>query len=141
MGGDDPRAYLRSQLEAARDGAIRNIVALRGDPPDGQEEWTATSQDFTCALDLVTFIREEFGDHFGISVAGYPEGHPNAISEVQQEDASTLSVTERARASTFDGKTYVCRDEDYDKEMAYLKEKVDAGAGTFRWMIVCLCQL
>jgi methylenetetrahydrofolate reductase (NADPH) len=129
MGGDcDPKTYLKTQLEAMKNGGIRNIVALRGDPPAGQDEWKATSQDFTCALDLVEFIRHEFGDYFGISVAGYPEGHPNAISEIQ--DASTLSATEQARASTFDGKTYVCKDEDYKKEMAYLKEKVNAGAGT-----------
>jgi methylenetetrahydrofolate reductase (NADPH) len=79
-------------------------------------------------LDLVKFIREQYGSEFGISVAGYPEGHPNAITEIS--DVSTLTATERARASCFDGKTYCCLDADYAKEMDYLKEKVDAGAGT-----------
>ncbi len=73
-------------------------------------------------------MREEFGDLFGISVAGYPEGHPNAISEVP--DPSKLSAKELARSSSFDGKTYCCLEADYKKEMDYLKQKVDAGSGT-----------
>lgn len=125
----DPKQAVQKALQAAYDGGIRNIVALRGDPAAGQEEWTATEGGFTCALDLVKFIREKFGDEFGISVAGYPEGHPNAISEVA--DPSTMTETEKARSSSFDGKTYTCRDEDYAKEMAYLKQKVDAGSGKF----------
>ena len=32
---------------------VRNIVALRGDPPRGQEKWTATEGGFSSALDLV----------------------------------------------------------------------------------------
>lgn len=123
----DPKQAVQEALQSAYDGGIRNIVALRGDPPAGQEEWTATEGGFTCALDLVKFIKEKFGDEFGISVAGYPEGHPNAISEV--DDPSTLTATEKARSSTSDGKTFACRDADYAKEMTYLKEKIDAGAG------------
>lgn len=38
--------------EAKRKG-IRNIVALRGDPPKGQEKWEAVAGGFNCALDLV----------------------------------------------------------------------------------------
>ena len=124
------KEYLKNQLETAKQSGICNIVALRGDAPAGQDEWKAAEGGFTCALDLVEYIRSEFGDYFGLSVAGYPEGHPNAISQVQ--DASTLTVTEQARASTFDEKVYVCKDEDYKKEMDYLKKKVDAGAGTDR---------
>ena len=132
----DPKQAVQDALQAAYDGGIRNIVALRGDPPAGQEEWTATEGGFTCALDLVKFIKEKFGDEFGISVAGYPEGHPNAISEI--EDPTTLTESEKTRCSTFDGKTYACRDEDYAKEMAYLKEKVDAGAGAWMASVVDL---
>ena len=123
----DPKQAIHQALQAALDGGIRNIVALRGDPPAGEEEWKATEGGFTCALDLVKYMRETFGDQFGISVAGYPEGHPNAISEVA--DPSTLSDAEKGRSSVFDGKTYCCLDADYKKEMDYLKEKVDAGAG------------
>ena len=42
----------RRSLEVTRLG-VRNIVALRGDPPRGQEKWTATEGGFSSALDLV----------------------------------------------------------------------------------------
>ncbi len=126
----DPKKAVHDALQTAKDKGIMNIVALRGDPAHGQEEWTAAEGGFTCALDLVEYIRENFGSDFGISVAGYPEGHPNAISLV--EDPSTMSETEAARSSTDEeGKVYTCLDEDYKKEMDYLKKKVDAGAGEF----------
>ena len=69
-------------LEGARAAGIRNIVALRGDPPAGEEKWQAVEGGFTCALDLVTHIRKEHGDYFCLSVAGYPEGHPTVIKDV-----------------------------------------------------------
>ena len=126
----DPKKAVHSALQTAKDSGIMNIVALRGDPAHGQEEWTAADGGFTCALDLVEYIRENFGSEFGISVAGYPEGHPNAISLV--EDPSTMTEAEKARSSTDDeGKVYTCRDEDYKKEMDYLKKKIDAGGGEF----------
>jgi len=128
LGNEDPKQAILKALTEARDGGIRNIVALRGDPPAGETEWKAVEGGFTCALDLVKFIREHFGDEMGIAVAGYPEGHPNAISEVT--DTSTLTARELARVSTFDGKMYCCLEADYKKEMDYLKEKVDAGGGT-----------
>lgn len=123
----DPKKAVHEALTTAKDSGIRNIVALRGDPPAGEEEWQAVEGGFACALDLVEYIREKFGETFGISVAGYPEGHPNAISEI--EDPSLMSEAEKGRSSTFDGKVYTCKDEDYKKEMDYLKKKVDAGAG------------
>ena len=129
-GSTDPKQDVQNALQAAYDGGIRNIVALRGDPPAGQEEWKAAEGGFTCALDLVKFIRESlpFGKEMGISVAGYPEGHPNAISQI--DDPSTLTPTELARSSvTPEGVTFACKDEDYKKELAYLKEKIDAGSG------------
>ncbi|KAL7498628.1 hypothetical protein ACHAWT_006485 [Skeletonema menzelii] len=124
----DPIKGVHDALKEAHDGGIRNIVALRGDPQEGEDEWTATKGGFTCALDLVRYIRKEFGDDFGISVAGYPEGHPNRISELTEDEAKNMSESELSRCCTHDGITYVCKDEDYKKEMDYLKEKVDAGA-------------
>jgi methylenetetrahydrofolate reductase (NADPH) len=127
----DPIAAVKDALERAREGGIRNIVALRGDPPHGEEEWKQTEGGFACALDLVKYIRKEYGDEFGIAVAGYPEGHPNAITELKEGEEASLTEAELARCSHFEGKTYVCKEEDYKKEMIYLKEKVDAGAGKF----------
>lgn len=121
-------SIIRDALQKCLDGGIRNIVALRGDPPEGQDEWKATEGGFTCALDLVRYMRAEFGDAFGIAVAGYPEGHPNAITDLKPEDVEGMSESEKKRCSVINGVTAVCRDEDYKKEMDYLKEKVDAGA-------------
>jgi methylenetetrahydrofolate reductase (NADPH) len=132
----DPKIAVQEALKVAHRNGIRNIVALRGDPAAGQEEWTAADGGFTCALDLVEYIRENFGSEFGISVAGYPEGHPNAISEI--EDPSSMTETERGRSSFLDGKTFTCKDADYVKEMDYLKKKIDAGAGESYFLICCV---
>jgi len=111
---------------------VRNICALRGDAPRGSDTWEATEGGFTCALDLVKRIREVHGDYFTVSVAGYPEGHPDAIEEVP-EGFESLSESEKRRCKSVtaeDGsqKVFVCRDEKFKGEMAYLKEKVDAGS-------------
>jgi methylenetetrahydrofolate reductase (NADPH) len=57
---------------------IRDIVALRGDPPQGAERYEPHPGGYDYALDLVQGLRE-VGD-FEISVAAYPEGHPEAPS-------------------------------------------------------------
>ena len=125
-------SVIRDALQKCKEGGIRNIVALRGDPPEGESEWTATEGGFTCALDLVRYMRKEFGDFFGIAVAGYPEGHPNAITDLSEEEVGSMTESEKRRCSVINGVTAVCKDEDYKKEMDYLKEKVDAGAGKSR---------
>ena len=117
-------------LQQAFEGGIRNIVALRGDPPKGCEEWTASDGGLTCALDLVKLIRQHYGDSFCLAVSGYPEGHPNAITKLDDGfDLSQLSETEQMRLSQNQkGEHFVCKDADYAKEMEYLKQKIDAGA-------------
>ena len=55
-------------------------MALRGDPPRGAKDWKPIENGFTCARDLVKFIREKYGDYFSIGVAGYPEVHLQATS-------------------------------------------------------------
>jgi len=96
------------------------------DPPEGAAEWKAAEGGFSCALDLVKHMRATHGDYFCISVAGYPEGHPNVIHKV--EDESKLTESELTRVVRNADGVFVCSDEDYEKEMAYLKEKYDAGA-------------
>jgi 5,10-methylenetetrahydrofolate reductase len=46
--------WVCTQVKAA---GIQNILALRGDPPKGQESFTAVEDGFSCALDLVKYIR------------------------------------------------------------------------------------
>ncbi len=72
---DDLRGFLR---EASARG-IDNIVALRGDPPKGDAQFTATAGGLRYANELVSLIRGEFSD-FGVAVAGYPETHREAPS-------------------------------------------------------------
>jgi methylenetetrahydrofolate reductase (NADPH) len=79
---------------------VKNIVALRGDPPSNVTDYNHDADAFAHAADLVRFIRE-FKDHpdprgFGIGVAGFTEGHPATPNRLL--------------------------------EMEYLKAKVDAGA-------------
>ncbi|BGO95523.1 methylenetetrahydrofolate reductase (NAD(P)H) met13 [Rhodotorula toruloides] len=64
----------------AYDSGCRNILALRGDPPRGVEEWKPTEGGFNHAIDLVKHIRKNYGDYFCIGVAGFPEGHPQSES-------------------------------------------------------------
>lgn len=119
-------------LDDCKKVGVRNIVALRGDPPRGQDKWEATEGGFNCALDLVKYIRDKHGDYFSVSVAGYPEGHPDAIEEVEGGLAAlTPAEARRARVVTDEtGKQVVtvCREANFKKEMLYLKEKVDAGS-------------
>ena len=68
-------------LDIARqywDEGIRHIVALRGDPPQGSDRYIPHPDGFAYASDLVAGLRT-VGD-FEISVAAYPEVHPEATS-------------------------------------------------------------
>jgi len=65
-------------LEKAQRAGIRNILALRGDPPRDAAEWQRIEGGFSYAYELVAHIREKYGDQFSIAVAGYPEGHMEA---------------------------------------------------------------
>ena len=72
-------------LESAKEIGIRNILALRGDPP--REEYkdatsaqeadsgsggagTESNEEFTWAIDLVRYIRRKYGNYFAVGVAG-----------------------------------------------------------------------
>jgi methylenetetrahydrofolate reductase (NADPH) len=57
---------------------IRNVLALRGDPPAGQTQFVVTQGGFANADQLVAFVRSRHD--FCIGVAGYPEGHPQCLN-------------------------------------------------------------
>lgn len=92
-------------LQTIKSNGLQNVLALRGDPPHGQDKFVQIEGGFACALDLVKHIREKYGDYFGITVAGYPEAHPDVI-----------------------GSNGVATTEGYQSDLAYLKKKFDAGA-------------
>lgn len=73
------RERISSILNTYKDAGIRHIVALRGDLPSGVRE----PGEFRYANELVSYIREETGDHFYIEVAAYPETHPQAGNAVK----------------------------------------------------------
>jgi methylenetetrahydrofolate reductase (NADPH) len=54
---------------------IDNIMALRGDPPNGQERFVRHEGGFGYAADLVAFVRRRHGGKLCLGGAGYPEGH------------------------------------------------------------------
>jgi methylenetetrahydrofolate reductase (NADPH) len=66
------------------DAGIRHIVALRGDPPKGAEAYVPHPEGFAYAVDLVAGLKS-IGD-FEISVAAYPEVHPEAVSAAADLD-------------------------------------------------------
>ena len=66
------REDTQAVLERTRQLGIKNILALRGDPPGGGE-FLKTEGGFEYSHELVRFIRSV--DDFGIGVAGFPEGH------------------------------------------------------------------
>lgn len=97
------KTIIDNALQRAKEANIRNILALRGDPPIG-EDWSAnTSQgEFKYAVDLVRYIKQRHGDDFCVGVAAYPEGHCEGEADGTEQNPL--------------------------RDLPYLKEKIDAGA-------------
>jgi len=87
---------------------VDNVLALRGDPPGGETNFTKPNNGFGYGVELVHFISEHFS--FCIGVAGYPEGHPESSN--RKEDLFHLKEKVLAGASFivtqlfFDNKYY-----------------------------------
>jgi methylenetetrahydrofolate reductase (NADPH) len=73
-----PRAEVLEIARAYWEQGIRHIVALRGDPPQGVARYEAHPEGYAYAADLVAGLRSVAP--FEISVAAYPETHPEAPS-------------------------------------------------------------
>jgi methylenetetrahydrofolate reductase (NADPH) len=79
------RDEIMSILEKNAESGIENILALRGDPPNGEAVWKHLENGFDYAADLVSFIKKNY-PHICIGVAGFPEGHPltqNRLKEME----------------------------------------------------------
>jgi methylenetetrahydrofolate reductase (NADPH) len=93
-----------SALKEAKELGIKNILALRGDPPRGDEykmdgQDYEGAEDFVWAVDLVQYIRKEYGNYFCIGVAGYPEGHSDESNPADQDPRRDMpSLVEKVRA-------------------------------------------
>ena len=69
---------LRQTLDRMRDAGVENVMALRGDPPNGAERWTKTEGGLEYSRELVELLQEEYD--FAIGAAAFPETHIHATS-------------------------------------------------------------
>jgi methylenetetrahydrofolate reductase (NADPH) len=94
------RAELDGIIKRIYEANIRNIVALRGDPPHGEETFVPPTDGLSHAHELVKHIRQfeqkEGSERFGIAVAGYPEKHLEADS--MEKDIANLKLKIEAGA-------------------------------------------
>ena len=70
---------LREYLQQAKSQSVDSIMALRGDPPKGEDKFVAPEGGLSYANELVELVSSEF-QNFGVMVAGYPEKHLEAPS-------------------------------------------------------------
>src|SRR4051812_43855612 len=81
---------LRRTLDEMRDCGIENVLALRGDPPQGQDEWTATEGGLSYSTELAQLISENYT--FAIGAACFPEVHIASPSLEQDLDVLRKKV-------------------------------------------------
>ena len=79
------REEIHQILAKYQENGIHNIMALRGDPPQGTARVEIPEGGFTFASDLVEFIKQQF-PAMGVGVAGFPEGHPGTPNRLTEMD-------------------------------------------------------
>ncbi|MDO5658247.1 MAG: methylenetetrahydrofolate reductase [NAD(P)H] [Paracoccus sp. (in: a-proteobacteria)] len=106
---DATRAETMEIVDSYAQAGVRDIVALRGDAPQGQAEWTATPDGFASSVELIEAIAAR-GD-MNIRVGAYPEPHPDSGGDTTR-DVTWLKRKIDAGASSaitqffFDAETY-----------------------------------
>jgi methylenetetrahydrofolate reductase (NADPH) len=77
---------LRRQLDEIAEAGIENVLALRGDPPQGETEWIAHHEGLQYSVELIEMIKRDYD--FCVGAACFPEVHPDAPSA--EEDMKYL---------------------------------------------------
>src|ERR1700694_137112 len=88
-------AELRSILDVLRDAGVDNVLALRGDPPDGVERFVPTEGGLAHGSELMELITSGYG--FCVGGACYPEKHPESANS--EEDVRSARRKADAGAS------------------------------------------
>lgn len=104
------RVEIGEILQDYQEHGIVNIMALRGDPPQGETAFRQPEGGFAHAADLVAFIRTRFPG-MGIGVAGFPEGHPETPNRLREMD--------HLKAKVDAGADYVCTQLFFDNRDFY----------------------
>jgi methylenetetrahydrofolate reductase (NADPH) len=86
---------LRATLDEIEAAGVDNVLALRGDPPGGQEEWIQTDGGLLYSTELIELLAENYG--FAVGAAAFPEVHPQA--ESAESDIRFLKAKQDAGAS------------------------------------------
>ncbi len=86
-------------LDQLWDSGVRNVLALRGDPPGGGP-FVPTPGGFAYSGELVSFVAQRHP--FCVAVAGYPEGHPQCLNRTRDlehlkrklDDGASVVITQ-----------------------------------------------
>ena len=89
---------------------IENVMALRGDPAQGEGPFVPAKDGFAYAGELVAFIKKHF-PALGIGVAGFPEGHPDTPNRLREMEYLKLKVDQ--------GADYICTQLFFDNNDFY----------------------
>ncbi len=90
LGPDDIQGVMDSYLDLGVD----NVLVVRGDPPHGQPDFKPHPASLPHASNMLEFIRPRY--HFCLGVAGYPEGHIEAVSKQKDLEYLKLKVDKGA---------------------------------------------
>ncbi|MGA9405490.1 MAG: methylenetetrahydrofolate reductase [NAD(P)H] [Bacteroidota bacterium] len=104
------RAEILQILAKYQASGIENVMALRGDPPKGEQSFIPAKDGFSHAGELVAFIKAHF-PALGIGVAGFPEGHPDTPNRLKEMENLKLKVDQ--------GADYICTQFFFDNNDFY----------------------
>jgi len=104
------RAELRELFDDLSRAGVKNILALRGDPPKGQAAFVPTDGGFAYASDLIAMLKRNYD--FCIGAAFYPEMHVDAASP--QADLDNLKRKVEAGAEFLVSQLFLDNDKYFD---------------------------